>query len=133
MIGWFLLSNAKEHLQKMLVRKCSYRGKHNVLISFLTFSLSMYWQNAFVRDPLENWFGRQRSLGSRKDNPSIASMTGFGYSDSPIRKQTNFKPVVNGNFADSSMIALTNKPLPCWKPKKEWKFKRKYWIKKLSN
>ena len=87
----------------------------------------------FCEDPLENWFGRQRSLGSRKDNPSIASMTGFGHSDSPIRKQTNFKPVVNGNFADSSMIALTNKPLPCWKPKKEWKFKRKYWIKKSSN
>ena len=27
-IGWILLSNAKETLQKMLVRKCSYRGKH---------------------------------------------------------------------------------------------------------
>ena len=26
----------------------------------------------FRRDPLENWFGRQRSLGLRKDNPSMA-------------------------------------------------------------
>ena len=24
------------------------------------------------QDPLENWFGRQRSLGLRKDNPSVA-------------------------------------------------------------
>ena len=27
-IGWFLFRNAKETLQKMLDRKCSYRGKH---------------------------------------------------------------------------------------------------------
>ena len=25
----------------------------------------------FCEDPLENWFGRQRSLGSRKDNLSM--------------------------------------------------------------
>ena len=30
----------------------------------------------FCKDPLENWFGGQRSLGSRKDNPS---MVDFGY------------------------------------------------------
>ena len=41
-----------------------------------------------------------------------------------------FKPITNGKAADSSMIALTDKPLPCWKPKKEWKFKCKSWIKK---
>ena len=31
------------------------------------------------------------------------------------------------------MIALTDKPLSCWKTEKEWKFKCKYWIKKLIN
>ena len=30
-----------------------------------------------------------------------------------------------GNVADSAMVALTEEPLPCRKPKKEWKFKRK--------
>ena len=35
-IGWILFSNAKETLQKMLARNCSYRGKHNVPISSLT-------------------------------------------------------------------------------------------------
>ena len=30
----------------------------------------------------------------------------------------NQKPIVNGNVADSSMIALTDEPLLCWKPKK---------------
>ena len=63
-IGWILFSNAKETLQKMLARKCSYRyrGKHmkdwkQVLIIkslklpnfFFDIRLSMYCQNAFVK------------------------------------------------------------------------------------
>ena len=44
-----------------------------------------------------------------------------------------FKPIANGNAADSSMIALTDEPLPFWKPKKELKFKCTSWIKKLIN
>ena len=63
-IGWILFSNAKETLQKMLARKCSYRyrGKHmkdwkQVLIIkslklpnfFFDIRLSMYWQNAFAK------------------------------------------------------------------------------------
>ena len=31
------------------------------------------------------------------------------------------------------MMALTDKELPCWKPKKEWKFKCKYWLRELIN
>ena len=31
------------------------------------------------------------------------------------------------------MIALTDEPLPCWNTEKEWKFRCKYWIKKLIN
>ena len=38
----------------------------------------------FCQDPLENWFGRQRSLGLRKDNPS---MVDFGYNNNAIRNQ----------------------------------------------
>ena len=41
-------------------------------------------------------------------------MVDFGYKNNAIRKQKNFKP---------SMIALIDKPLALWKPKKEWKFK----------
>ena len=38
----------------------------------------------FCQHPLENWFGRQRSLGSRKDNPNMAD---FGYNNNAIRNQ----------------------------------------------
>ena len=43
--------------------------------------LSMYWQNAF-----ENLFGRERFLGSRKDNPSMAD---FQYNNNAIANQKN--------------------------------------------
>ena len=52
-------------------------------------------------------------------------MVDFGYNNNAIRNQKLFKPIVNGSVADSGMIALTNEPLPCRKPKKEWKCKWK--------
>ena len=38
----------------------------------------------FCQDPLENYLGIQRSLGLRKDNPSMAD---FGYNDNAIYKK----------------------------------------------
>ena len=61
----------------------------------------------FCQDPLENWFGRQRSLGLRKDTPG---MVDFGYNNNAIRNQKHFKPMASG------MIALTDEPFPCQKP-----------------
>ena len=40
----------------------------------------------FCQNPLEKWFGRQRSLGSRKDNPSMAD---FGYNNNAITNHKN--------------------------------------------
>ena len=80
---------------------------------FFDIRLSSYvLSERFCQDPLENWFRRQRCLGSRKDNPS---MVDFGYNSNAIRNQKHFKPIANGNFADSGMIALTDKPFPCRK------------------
>ena len=61
----------------------------------------------FCQDPLENWFRRRRSLGLRKENPS---MVDFGYNNNAIRNQKHSKPIANGN---SRMIACTDEPLPC--------------------
>ena len=82
--------------------------------SFFDIRLHMYiLSDCFCQDPLENWFGGQRSLGSRKNN---ASMVDFGYKNNAIRNQKHFKPIANGNVADSGMIALTDKHFPCQKP-----------------
>ena len=67
---------------------------------------------------MENWFRRQRSLGLRKDNPS---MIDFRYNNNALRNQKHFKPIGNGNVTDSGMIALTEEPLSCRKPKKKMK------------
>ena len=64
----------------------------------------------FCQNSLENLLGRQRSLGPRKDNPSMAD---FGYNYNVNRNQKKFKPIANGSVADSGMIALTDKPLSC--------------------
>ena len=42
----------------------------------------------FSQDPLENYFGRQHSIGGRKDNPTIRD---FGYNDNSIRSQKVFR------------------------------------------
>ena len=45
-------------------------------------------------------------------------MVDFGYKNNAIRNQKHFKPIANGNVADSGMIALADEPLPSPKPKK---------------
>ena len=92
---------------------------------FLWHQVKYILTEGFCQNRLENQFGGQRSLGSRKDNPSIASMTDFGNNNNANRNQKNFKPIANGNVAGSGMIALIDEPLPYWKPKREWKFKCK--------
>ena len=42
-------------------------------------------------------------------------MAEFEYNNNAIRSQKLFKPIANGNVADSGMIALTDEALPCWK------------------
>ena len=45
-------------------------------------------------------------------------MADFGYNNNATRNQKNFKPIANGNAADSGMIPLIDEPLPFWKSKK---------------
>ena len=40
-------------------------------------------------------------------------MVDFGCNNNAIRNQKHFKPIANGNVADSRMIALTDESLPC--------------------
>ena len=81
---------------------------------FFDIRLSIYiLSEYFCQDPLENWFGGQRSSGSRKNNPS---MVDSGYTNNAIRNQKHFKPIAKVFVADSGMIALTEESFPCQKP-----------------
>ena len=65
---------------------------------FFDIRLSIYiLSECFCQDPLENWFGGQRSLGSRKNNPSMVDSE---YKNNAIRNQKHFKTIANGNVAD---------------------------------
>ena len=117
-----------------IVERQTYEGLKISINSIIEATQFLLWHQVkyvlterFCQDALANWFGRQKSLRSRKDN---LSMVDFRYGNNAIRNQKHFKPITNVN---SSMIALTDEPLPCWKPKKEWKFKCKSWIKKPIN
>ena len=134
-IGWILFSNAKETLQKMLNRNRSYRAKHindwkKAFIKslklpnfFFDIRVGMYWQNAFVEI-----LSKTGLVGKDLKNQGKIIQVWLA-----IRNQKHFKPIANGHVADSGMIALTDEPLPCRKPKKEWKFKCKSWMKILIN
>jgi len=64
----------------------------------------------FCQDPLENYFGRQRSLGARKDNPTLRDV---GFNDNTIRNQKVFRPIAAGNSVDNASVEISNEPLPC--------------------
>ena len=63
----------------------------------LSHNVSYVITEKFCQDPLENYFGRQRSMGARKDNPSVRD---FGYNDNSIRNQKIFRPIQGGNSSD---------------------------------
>ena len=72
----------------------------------------------FCQDPLENYFGHQRSLGARKDNPSLRD---FGFNDNAIRNQKVFRPIA-GNVRggqDQSNIEFSYEPISCRKKTKK--------------
>ena len=71
------------------------------------------------QDDLENYFGRQRAIGGRKDNPTLRD---FGYSDNIIRNTQATRSIV-GNVSSSCQLGLGNinnidsTPVPCRKRK----------------
>ncbi len=65
----------------------------------------------FCQDPLENYFGRQRSMGHRKDNPSLRDV---GYNDNTIRTTKLFQPIAgNCRSEDPTIAKIDVETVPC--------------------
>ena len=112
---------SKKEKNKMFVSQQTYEGLKisvNLIIEAVQFLLQHQVKyvltERFCQDPLENYFGRQRSLGARKDNPSLRD---FGYNDNSIRNQKVFKPIT-GNVQGNANIEISNEPIPCRKKNK---------------
>lgn len=71
----------------------------------------------FCQDPLENYFGQQRSIGHRKDNPSLRD---FGYNDNTIRTSKLFRPIAGNCRNDDPILATIDvETVPCRKRNKK--------------
>ena len=90
---------------RMFISKQTYEGiqiSTYAMISVVKFLLSkgmsFVLTNRFCQDPVEQYFGKQRSFGRRSDNPTVQS---FGFGDNKIRIQrSNLQ--VEGNCEGSS-------------------------------
>ena len=65
----------------------------------------------FCQDPLENYFGRQRSMGQRKDNPPLCDV---GYNDNTIRTTKLFQSITgNCRSEDPTIAKIDVETVPC--------------------
>ena len=88
------------------------------LIKFLIMiKVSYVLTESFFHDPLENYFGKQRSSGARRNNPSLYD---FGYNDNTVRNQKVFKPIATDNIrAKHINFEIDTEPVPCHKKYKQ--------------
>lgn len=62
----------------------------------------------FCQDDLENYFGRQRAIGRRKDNPSVKDTL---YNDNIIKTQYDVKPIAGANCICKTDHTIPETPL----------------------
>ena len=77
----------------------------------LSQNVSYVFTERFCQDPLENYFGQQRSIGRREDNPSLRD---FGYNDNTIRTTKVFQPIAGNCRNDDPQLAKIDvETVPC--------------------
>ena len=75
----------------------------------------------FCQDPLENYFGQQRAINRRKDNPNLRDI---GYGDNAIRNIKASRSIIGGNVSSTglgNLNVIDNNPVPCRKRQKTTK------------
>ena len=101
----------------MFISWQSYEGLQVTVHSFkevckflLQQGISYILSERFCQDDLENYFGRQRAIGHRRDNPTVRDA---GYNDNTIKSQYSVRPIagnVRANLHKFNIIDET--PLP---------------------
>ena len=108
-----LLGYFKEWKQSIKERPGNFNATHrnNMFISYQTYesiSMSVFslkesvtfllkngvkyvLSERFCQDDLENYFGRQRAIGCRRDNPRVVDI---GYNDNTIKSQFSIRPIL---------------------------------------
>ena len=73
----------------------------------------MYWQNAFFKI-----LSKTDLVGKDLYDWGKIIQVWLTFDITLLLQTIKFKPIANGNVADSGMIVLIDEPLPCWKSKK---------------
>ena len=89
----------------MFISQQTYEGLQITVHSFkevckflLEHGVKYILSERFCQDDVENYFGRQRAIGSRRDNPTVRDV---GYNDNTIKSQYVVRSVV-GNVRKQS-------------------------------
>ena len=134
-IGWYPLNSIQGIFLEMQnvtnIFQQTYEGFRitvNLIIEAVQFLLqhevSYILTERFCKNPLENYFGHQRSHGGRKDNPSLQD---FVLNNNAIRNQEVFRPIA-GNVRggqDQNNVEFSCEPIPCRKKAEKETRKRK--------
>ena len=104
----------------MFLSRKTYEGfkittnSHIEAIKFLfSIGFSYVLSERFMQDVLEDYFGHQRALGGRSDNPSAQQ---FNYNDRTLAAQRDIAPSVSGNTGGRyGNSASTLKEISFWK------------------
>ncbi|XP_065061651.1 uncharacterized protein LOC135688649 [Rhopilema esculentum] len=108
---------SKSEKQAMFISRQTYNGLQRSVHSVIEATRFLLSKGAhyvlterFCQDDLENYFGRQRSMGQRRDNPNLQSV---GYNDNIIKSQFSIVPIAgNVTHAASKFNAISTEPLP---------------------
>jgi len=102
--------------EKMFISRQTYQGLKITVNSIVECVRYLLSNNICA---YENYFGRQRAMGARKDNPNLRDV---GYNDNSIRNQKIFRPIAGGNVegADKAVVEISNEPVPCRKRMKRY-------------
>ncbi|XP_047135769.1 uncharacterized protein LOC124812779 [Hydra vulgaris] len=101
---------------KMFLSWQTYEGLKITVYSFkevvkflLENGLKYVLSERFCQDDLENYFGRQRAIGRRQDNPSVRDV---GYNDNIIKSQFSIRPIAGNVHSNSTFSDISSSPLP---------------------
>ena len=106
--------NAKSK-SKMFVSWQTYEGLKITVHSFkeivkflLENGVKYVLSERFCKDDLENYFGRQRAIGRRRDNPSLRDV---GYNDNIIKSQFSIRPIAGNVHSHNKFSDISSSPL----------------------
>ena len=93
----------------------SFQSTNHILPKFLLMNvyISLFVYNIlserFCQDGLENYFGRQRAIGSRRVNPSMKDV---GHNDNTIKPQYSVRPIAGNVRGGEKWNIIDNTSLP---------------------